>query len=470
MRILPSRRRRYAIALLLTFAAWLAGCWWLMPYRAKRTFQGEKDYAAVWDVSPDKRAAFVVGPNSHYFDLIEGKSKPDPRSEELRHTRVFKSRGSPGDIYPFVWNQERGEQCLNFRRANGITRASATSIGVINQDSLRGFRLECVSDNERFYAASFKDDKAYSWDMPGRPDRVVVIDLDDGRQIASLAGACYPVTISPTGESAITVSIKQNGNENQVECRFVLWDLQAARPLREFPEWNSDEALFEVIFYSPDGQYIFSHSSITYADSGNVLTWRDKNGRRIATVHHRVFRSQQVLVDSGRILVTDGLESTLDFYDVADGKKLGEWQLKESPLGAVRGYLIGSIDGKYVALSCSDDRQKPPSKLAAWDAELGGHLNLSENRSFLVVIDAIERKEVARLPAGSAQFSRDGTLLVTMDPPPGLGLPNHPNISVYDLPLRKPWARIFGFAAIGTLGCGGAFCAVRWFRMRLGHH
>jgi len=65
----------------------------------------------------------------------------------------------------------------------------------------------------------------------------------------------------------------------------------------------------------------------------------------------------------------------------------------------------------------------------------------------------MDRKETIRVQAQSAQFSRDGRLLVTMD---DKGI-----VSVYDLPLRKPWARIFGFAAIATLATGGGMIGLR---------
>jgi WD40 repeat protein len=69
-------------------------------------------------------------------------------------------------------------------------------------------------------------------------------------------------------------------------------------------------------------------------------------------------------------------------------------------------------------------------------------------------LDGIDRREIASVPGHSAVFSPNGRWLATID---GDGI-----VRVWELPLRRPWQRIFGYAAIATLACALAFLLVRW--------
>src|SRR5262249_49150516 len=66
-------------------------------------------------------------------------------------------------------------------------------------------------------------------------------------------------------------------------------------------------------------------------------------------------------------------------------------------------------------------------------------------RQQILVWDVVERRELARLPGSSAAFAGDGRWLATLDE---AGV-----VRVWEVPVRRPWARILAYAAACALGC-----------------
>jgi WD40 repeat protein len=176
------------------------------------------------------------------------------------------------------------------------------------------------------------------------------------------------------------------------------------------------------------------------------------------------------VVEQGRILVTLAVQikeqpaannqlarDQLLFWSTADGKLLSEidlglhWRLRDCP----RDGLSCSNNSRWVAFHFDpiDFHREAPSK-PFWLFRFLFPNQPSKDAAQILLIDAMERREIAFLPGRSATFSPNGRWLATIDAD---GI-----VRVWELPLRRPWFRIFGFAAIATLACALAFGIIRW--------
>jgi hypothetical protein len=468
MRILRSRRFRYALALLLTFAAWVAGCWWVAPYRPRNAFATSTSnsstkgmYYSVTEISPDGGSVSLHSDdNDEFWDLKTGTLIGNVR------------RDAPSADWPdeFRWILGASRQCSDLRRSLPEKPVNFRN-GALEYD-LR-LPIECQSANGHFWAHSLQDGARFTPFSASDPDTIVFFHVQTKKQIAKLRGTCYPVAISPDGRTAATISIKR------VKTKYwlMLEDVESDCLRSELLPIHSGTGGIDSAFYSADGQYLFAHYWDYEATPSEMLNWWDMQGKLVATVPLE-WKGNARLIDDDRILVTyDGGRSawfsplparrtgTCFFFDVATGEKRGEWQLLYLSHVSGSETLVGNHHGRYFAILCQIQRPDPNTWLAKKMDAMLHRLGLSkpaEAVPSLVLIDALERREVMRVEAESAQLSRDGRVLVTMNK---TGV-----ISVYDLPLRKLWARIFGFAAIGTLGCFVIFVGLRRLARRKQFH
>jgi len=459
MRILRSRRCRYAIALLLTFAVWVAGCWWVMPVRPRNTFATDRSSYLVADISPDNHEVLLTSPgNEEFWDIMSGK--------KVRYVQAnFPGSGAAA----FDWDVSLASQFHELRRSVlRPTQPDEMKSAASDVAWRKGLQVECKSENGRLWAHAFKDGQP-RWRSNQDPDEVTVFDVRRQKRIVSLRGRYYPFSISPDGQKAVTAVVKNTNGVEQSQIWLTLESLQDDSLRAELLP-ILDRRRVEAGFYSSDGQYVFVFFQDVGAGTPSKLAWWDRKGEQIATISGKWYE-KPTLINSDRVIaIYDagyGLhditpierKSTWHFYDVATGGELGSW---ESP------YLSGdtvicSHGSKYVGLLCGLERKVSISQIGMWLDKFSRWLNLSRLNNAdptltLIVIDALNRSESMRLSAQSAQLSRDGRLLVTMD--------DKGSVSVYDLPLRKPWARIFGFAAIGTLGCFAPFALLSWRHRR----
>jgi hypothetical protein len=454
MRILHSRRCCYAFALLLTFAAWLAGCWWAMPYRPRYSYAIHRG-AYIEEISPDDQKLLLgTSLSSEYYDIANGSRIEDPSSVELRRLRQLSWCRDR-----FKWNAALGENCISLRES--LFPDSEKRFVLQSYDRERGLPLECVGSNDHSYAYSLKGETPFHWNGSKRPDRVVVTDLATERPTAILHGTCFPIAISPNGQTALTITanpIDGKYDPQLPEFRLVLWDLQTASRVSELGSLEGDYRDVEFK-YSANGEYVIE---LARRRRGNSATWWDATGRVVGTAPETPEPASQVLADSDRLLVRfyeTANQLNCEFWDFERGQRLGEWHRAVDSLSGrsiILSGMIGSREGPWIGLLYPRDKEKSGSRI--WSRFNKFFSTPSAPQPInddveLIILDAMKQKEVARLPTRYAQFSRDGRVLVTQD--------NHENFAVYDLPLRKPWARIFGFAAGATLGCALLFAACR---------
>jgi hypothetical protein len=446
MRILRSIYGRDVFALVLTFLVCIGLCWLLTPHEPHYTYS-VRGSASLWEIAPDNGSIVLyTTTGQEFYDITDGHRMPDPRSDALKHLRQDNV-----NVYGdgFVWNAPLAERCINYRQSIQLQTCRNSVLPI-------GPRLECLSDNGRYYSYALKGEIPFSWEHGGHPDHVMVIDLETGEQIANLAGTCYPVSIAPDGRTAMTITDKSMGKPNEEDCHLVLWDLETRISRIETSGWNGFYRLNEV-FYSPNGQYVFTARR---TNSGTDVSWWSTNGQLIATAPTTSFHQQVALADSGRILV--GFEETAgqlncDFWDVATGTQFRRWQCQVESLsrhGIYYAKLIGSAEGRYVGLLYYPDPWE--SNAATLQRLLGrpaAPLKSFEERGELIIFDAFTQTAIASRPAKYVHFSRDGRKLVIQD--------ENENFSVYDLPLRKPWPRIFGFAGLGAMATFGGLMGLR---------
>jgi hypothetical protein len=278
---------------------------------------------------------------------------------------------------------------------------------------------------------------------------MLVEEVTTGKRVALLPDVWSELKIAPGGQTAVSgdIAFMRDGEQPHLQ----LWDLQTSS-LRATLRIPGDHPRLK---YSSDGQYVFVHYWIPGRSSRGLKWWDANAGRQIGFVAHA---ADWAAIDNGRVMVTHpsrerkrtGTDESyrLQFWDVATGVNLGDWDLSDrSDGGGMIDELVGSEGGRYLAGEYSPDAgvgRSPGGRIADGVASIFGDDDWYDRRQILIW-DVLERRELARLPGKSAAFSGDGQWLATID--------EHGTLRVWELPVRRPWGRILGWAAIASLGC-----------------
>jgi hypothetical protein len=278
-------------------------------------------------------------------------------------------------------------------------------------------------------------------------DGTVVEDTRTGARRAFLPGLTERVYLAPGCRTAVSVKCPA-----KADTSLVLWDLDTSARRAELPLPGGDKRA--RVSYSLDGRYVFAHYWDWDDYRGGLMWWDVATGRQVGHVIHP---GDTTFLDGGRVLVThpgmaEGAAARegyrMVFWDVGTGKALGEWDLG-APLdgGGMIDDLVASQSGRYLAAEYAPDYgrgfwdrcwflDRLPGR-RAWESSMDRHQ--------VLLWDVVERRELARLPGSSAAFSADGRWLATL---------SHSGVvRVWEVPVRRPWARILGYAAACTLGC-----------------
>ena len=463
MRFLCSRHCRYALALLLTFAAWVAGCWWVMPYRP-RTIITEAGANRVdrrlVDISPNGDTIFFSCRGNRdgadavwgeYWDTQTGKRIEEKQSEEWKE--FVNDWEEPN---PYRWNPPLARKFVEAMRF------------AIRAGSLGG---HSYSEDGRFLALPAGERPNLDQPLMCWLYDYAVLDLSNGEQKALVHGCHRLDLISPQAQTGIERRFVFHEDTGELNECLVLRNFHANGAQTFIAETDGFDQI-EPLFYSSDGEHVFArmHERSNRIHDSYAWKWWTIDGRQIATVHEKprwhsdVRETAEALVDRGRVFVVIDSEDnggTCRFWNVMTGEQIGEWRPSQgSSMLHLGRKMATSRDGRYIALFCAE--RQPVSVWDKWllTKRIRSWLFSSNGRCsgwFVVILDATNLQELAQIPAGHSLISSDGRVLVTAT--------DKNSISVYDLPLRKPWTCIFGFAAIGTLAtCGGIMGLRRLFR------
>jgi hypothetical protein len=297
---------------------------------------------------------------------------------------------------------------------------------------------------------------------------IAVDEVATGRRVAFLPGVARDdnglnpwLTISPDGKTAVSHGYYWRKGEDEPAC-LILWDLESSRErakvmIGENLDWENDRL---DIHYSADSRLV-----IVCVRGGATSWWNTANGER----HGQDAKgAHMTLLDGGKVLVTladyyhevDELRpNEFFFWDSTSAQLLGRIYLgNRGPKAPYSRRLTSSEQGRYFALEFDYDvpnpNAVPPAPKRNWFMRFLFPNEPPKDHSQILLFDGFERREVAALPGRQACFSPNGRWLATIDAD---GV-----VRVWELPLRKPWARILGFAAIATLVCALAYLLIRW--------
>jgi WD40 repeat protein len=282
------------------------------------------------------------------------------------------------------------------------------------------------------------------------PNGLAVDELRTGKRIALIPiepqAILSDIFISPDGRTAVTIT-----DHHQI----ILWNLTTAQRRAELrlPDgmWFGTDSW--PFYFAPDSGLVFCHHTF------QVIWWDTAQGNRRGFIGDS---GEMAILDGGRILVarSEKPNHTLYFWNTATGQKLGEMNLQAYLTDSEEIKLEGSVEnGRLIAVGTFQLRGYITSaQRRNWIQRLI-HWKQRKQHAQVLLVDGIDRREVALLPGVRAAFSPNGRWLATID---GDG-----HVRVWELPLRRPWLHIFGYAAIATLACALVFIATRWSLRRV---
>jgi len=296
----------------------------------------------------------------------------------------------------------------------------------------------------------------------------VVEDAFTGEQIAVLPTGREKVAIAPGGGTAASrrvprqyvspcVLVITGGllvGEVTEEPTLLLWDLKTKSLRSRLILPGKPDRLPE---YSPDGRYVFANSR-----SPSLLRWWEvETGKRVGEIidpptHH--------FLGGGRVLLVQSSDpELLHSWDVTTGSELPDWELPPPPKGTGEiGQVAATAGDRYVAMVFSRDGYgKNPDSIRIVDelVEELPSLPVSRDRAQIMVLDAVERRVVGKVPGRSAAFSADGRWLATIN--------SEGVVRVWEVPFGRPWGRGSAYAAALVFGAWLLIALIGKVRRRL---
>jgi hypothetical protein len=307
-----------------------------------------------------------------------------------------------------------------------------------------------------------------------RIDAIAVEEVATGNRIALLPGvlrneSSFWLIISPDGKTAVSTSDFWEKESYDGPVRLILWDLAGSCRRTELTlnleEGGQNYGSDIVIRYSDDSRLVF----IWYLNE-EIRWWDTATGKLQGNIANG---TQMALLDGGPLLVTHSLYlndkgeiigNDLVFWDTSTASELGRLSYGD---GESRTYwdwgLRSAPNGPYFArvLGYGLPRRSPPAAKRFWLWNTLFANSVARDQSHILLIHGFDQREVAYLPGRTATFSANGHWLATID--------FDGVVRVWELPLRKPWERIFGCAVIATLTCCAVFLFLRLlYRRTLG--
>jgi WD40 repeat protein len=308
-----------------------------------------------------------------------------------------------------------------------------------------------------------------------RIDAIAVEEVATGNRMALLPGvlrseSSFWLFISPDGKNAVSTSDYWEKAGYDGPVRLLLWDLAGS--------CRRTELTLHVELGGLNGLNYGTDIDIRYSDDSRlVFIWYKNFETRwwdtaTGKLQGNIANSRAwALLDGGPLLVTyqpnvndkdETIGTDLVFWDTRTALELGRLSYGD---GESRTYwdwgLRSAPNGPYFArvLGYGLPQRPPPASKRFWLWNVLFPKSVARDQSHVLLIHGFDQREVAYLPGRTATFSASGHWLATID--------FDGVVRVWELPLRRPWLRIFGYAAIATLACAFTFIAIRWSLRRV---
>jgi WD40 repeat protein len=483
------------VVLLMLFLAWLGLFYWLGEMRAWSKYEFDTDITFVSGGSGGWRKAEIhaLADDGSRAVVITSQTVSMPSYV----TQVWEARTGK-NITPDLSEDKPCVEILSImfgsheqanRFAHHLTQLRENALGEWQKKvSLEDAKIYwtpviCGSSRDGRYFCYGSDHGHACYD--GEPplleirnvNSIAVDDVVTGKQIAVLPGVEKDwhtnsdklLAISPDGKVAAS-SIWHDLRTGE-QSHLILWDLGTSQKRAdldvEIPIWGLDDDDVTMQF-SQDSRFLFA-----CAHRRQTWWWDASSGERRG---HVLEGSDMALLDGGRVLVTNAYEvhyadendnvgihsNKLTFWDPESALPIGTMH----PLHGDRGdtgdwHLASPGVGPHFVVEFDYDETLPlPAPKRNRLMKFLFPRQVADDPSKVLLHDGIERREVADLPGRTATFSPNGHWLATID---GDGI-----VRVWELPLRRPWLRIFGYATSATLACVLLFLLARWPFRRAG--
>jgi WD40 repeat protein len=260
----------------------------------------------------------------------------------------------------------------------------------------------------------------------------IVDDVRTGSQVATLPGVKYPLTVAPGGRTVVSWDFPEDRQGEQPW--LTLWNLETStrRATLMCPQQP------EQIEYSPDGRYVLARQFFP----SDPLRWWDANTGKLAGEIYTSSRPN--FLDSSRMLAIASRDNqTLHFWDAATGRTLDDWDFEPREDGLIAKMTFSG--DRYVLAQVYPDYRSTGSRsfpaldrVVSWLSEHVSDGN-SRDRSQILALDAIDRRALGQVRGVCGSVSSNGQWLATLDAD---GV-----VRVWELPVRRPWARGFAYSA-----------------------
>jgi len=278
-------------------------------------------------------------------------------------------------------------------------------------------------------------------------DSVIIEDVRTGERIAELPGLTQSVEIAPGGSVAVSGGIpkpsfgvmyvyENDGDQPQ----FWLWDLKLSRVRAIL--WAPGNSY--ILGFSRDGRFVFAGDS-----TADLVRWWDtETGLLVGEVDDF---ARPLFLDGGKTVVFQFQnDPVLHYWDVGTGAKLGKWE-PIIPVNSSAGQFTARGSDRFLVADLDTNVNKATSRPVPFLDEIGNWISRrlpdgpsSQERQRILVIDAIDQRELGHVPGLSAAISDNGRWIATIDA--------HGVVRVWELPLRRPWLKSCRNAALFVYG------------------
>ncbi len=257
-------------------------------------------------------------------------------------------------------------------------------------------------------------------------DSTIIESTRNGERIATLPCVTESVAVAPGGHRAVSA--------DRQDDVLRIWNL---------PEANCEATVLartSIYEFNSAGDRLLTHSGGGW-DAGHFQTWNSETAERVLDFY--CFFNPCMVNDYSA--VANVRLHVLQLQCLRTGQLLDEWDLYDDRRIVISGrhdQLIGN--GRFFAIKCRDGMEMDFDRSTELVDRIARRIpnRPNQDEATFVVLDLPRRRVLGKIPGRSAAISREGGFIATLD---AEGL-----VRVWELPLRRPWARgyLYAFAFV----------------------